>query len=171
MLLHAVHKISKSFTSASTMFMVLNDFQRFPNMFFKYPHILIREYQFNQVFTKIITLILLHQNLNGHATIVLPEIFNTISVELIYLLSLYYKHITFSIKISSELSCGMCNQTIITCKLFKGIELSDLLKLQKINKEWSYIDHSNGLALNLTKNMIRSCKKYNHPCIIFYMIR
>lgn len=130
------------------------DYIFIPNMFYKYPNILIREYQFNQQLTKIINLILLYQNVEGSVTLILPEITNKVSMELIYLLSLYYKKVQFTTKSIEVLTCGLYNQHIITCQYFKGIEIEDIYKIHKIIKQWSYIDHSNGFSLNITDDMV-----------------
>lgn len=137
------------------------DYIFIPNMFYKYPNILLREYQFNQLLTKIINLILIYQNVEGSVTLIIPEINNRVSIELIYLLSRYYKKIRFTTKAIEILTCGMCNQHIITCQFFKGIQFEDINKLHKIIKKWSYIDHSNGFTLNITTPTVNYKLKNN----------
>ena len=138
------------------------DYIFIPNLLYKYSNIDLQEYQFNQQFTKIITLILLYQNVDGCVTLILPEITNNISIELIYLLSLYYKHISFSTKTTNIITGGMCNQRILTCKYFKGILISDIYKLNKILRTWSTIDPSNGFSLNFSKKI----NTFNHTNFI-----
>ena len=64
-----------------------SDYIFIPNLFYKYSNISLREYQFNQQFARIVLLILIYQNINGCATIILPEITNDVSIELLYLLN------------------------------------------------------------------------------------
>lgn len=128
------------------------DYIFIPNLMYKYSNNYLYEYQFNQMLTKIITLILLYQNVDGSATLILPEITNNVSIELIYLLYIFYKKISFSTKTVKIITGGSCNQRIITCKFFKGISLKDILKLNKILKRWMSIDSSNGFCLNYKLN-------------------
>ena len=129
-----------------------SDYIFIPNLFYKYSNISLQEYQFNQQFAKIILLIFIYQNINGCATLILPEITNDVSIELLYLLSQFYKKIHFCTKSMEEITCGQYNIRIVTCKFFKGIDLSDICKIVSIIQQWEKIDTSNGFLLNKTIN-------------------
>ena len=139
----------KSYTFISDQFYKKKiDYIFIPNLMYKYQAENIQEYQFNQMLTKIITLILLYQNVGGSVTMILPPITNDVSINLIYLLSIYYSKIVFSTKTSVIISSGKCNERIITCKNYKGILITDIYKLNKILRIWHKIDSSNGFCLN-----------------------
>ena len=80
----------------------------------------------------------------GFLTLILPEITNDVSIELLYLLNQFYKTIHFCTKSMEEITCGQYNIRIITCKYFKGITLTEIYKILAIIQQWEKIDTSNG---------------------------
>ena len=90
---------------------------------------------FYKYIIQLIILIFTHQDIDGSVTIIIPFIINKITINLFYILSLYYQKISFSTKIIDILTSNNYNELIINCKLFRGININIINKLQKlINK-------------------------------------
>jgi len=145
-----------------------SDYIFIPNLFYKYSNISLQEYQYNQQFARIVLLIFIYQNINGSATLILPEITNDVSIELLYLLNQFYKTIHFCTKSMEEITCGQYNIRIITCKYFKGITLNEIYKILAIILQWEKIDTSNGFLLNKssTNNNLFPYNNQNHSFFI-----
>lgn len=112
--------------------LILSKFRSYKIDYIFIPNILYNKSPYFYKYLKqIIIIILIHQNINGSTTLIIPKITNHQFINIYYLLSKYYKKIYFSTKIIDIISSDNYDQLIITCKFFKGIKIKELYKLQK----------------------------------------